>query len=160
MTEAVIRPARLEDATGLQRHCYPEAGLDDVQDYLAWCLVQEKKGRIVRLVAEVDGRAVGNAQLTVWGDVGEIGSVVVAEDYRRQGLARQLITTLLDEAQRRGLKSAEIEVHAGQPAILAFYRRLGFQPVEEQKNRLFPAARSASTILLRKRLPGAQGKKS
>jgi len=159
LTKAIIRPARLEDAGDLHRHCYPEAGLGDVQDYLTWCLAQEKKGRIVRLVAEVDGRAVGNAQLTVWDRMGEIGSVIVGRDHRRRGLARQLITALIDEARRRGLDSVEIEVHEGQPAILAFYRRLGFEPVAEQKNGPFPTARSTSAILLRMRLRGAQGEK-
>ncbi|MEJ2212186.1 MAG: GNAT family N-acetyltransferase, partial [Anaerolineae bacterium] len=151
------RPARLEDAADLQRCCYPEAGLDDVQEYLAWCLAQEKKGRIVRLVAEVEGRAVGNAQLTVWGQVGEIGSVAVAEDYRRRGLARQLIAALLKEAQRRGLERAEIEVAQDQPAILAFYRRLGFEPAEEQNNGSPLPTGGKSTILVRMDLPISAG---
>ena len=152
MTETIIRRARLEDAADLHRYCYPEAGLDDVQEYLAWCLAQERKGRIVRLVAEVSGRAVGNAQLTVWDRTGEIGSVCVGEEHRRQGLARRLITALIDEARRRGLDSAEIEVHESQPAILAFYRRLGFRPVEEQKNGLSSSAHPTPGILLRMRL--------
>ena len=152
LTEAIIRRARLEDATDLQRHCYPEASLDDVRDYLAWCLAQEKKGRIVRLVAEVDSKVVGNAQLTVWGQAGEIGSVVVSEDFRRRGLARQLIMVLLDKARRRGLERAEIEVAQDQPAILAFYRRLGFQPVGEEENGPLPSTHPRPTILLQMQL--------
>lgn len=158
LTKAVIRRARIEDAGDLHRHCYPEASLDDVQDYLAWCLAQEKKGRIVRLVAEVDGQAAGNAQLTVWDRVGEIGSVIVADEHRRRGLARQLITTLIDEARGRGLDSVEISVHESQPAILAFYRRLGFEPVGKQKNGPLASAGLASPILLRMRLRGEQRK--
>jgi ribosomal protein S18 acetylase RimI-like enzyme len=155
LTEAIIRPARLEDAGDLHRACYPEASLGDVQDYLAWCLAQERKGRILRLVAEVDGRAAGNAQLTVWGNVGEIGSLVVAEEHRRRGLARQLIAALVDEARRRELDSVEMAVHRSQPAILAFYRSLGFEIVDEKKkNGLSHSACSVSLIHLRMRLPG------
>ncbi len=159
MREAVIRPARLEDAGALHRHCYPEASLDDLQHYLAWCLARERQGRILRLVAEVDGQAVANAQLTVWGGVGEIGSVVVAEDHRRQGLARKLITRLIGEARQRGLISAEIAVHEGQTAILAFYRRLGFEPVVEQKKGLSHSAHTTPMIQLRMGLCDRQSEK-
>lgn len=155
LTEAVVRSARMDDAEALHRHCYPEASLDDVQEYLAWCLAQEKKGRILRLVAEVDGEAVGNAQLTVWGELGEIGSVIVSENHRRRGLARRLITALITEAREWGLAGLEIAVHESQPAILAFYRNLGFEPVgEEKKNGLSHSACFAPTVQLRMRLRG------
>ena len=126
----LIRPARLEDAVALQRHCYPGASLEDVEDYLAWCLRRTPRGHILRLVAEVDGQAVGNAQLTVWESRGEIGSIVVGEGYRRRGLARRLITALVAEARRRGLPALEIAVRQDQPAIQDFYRGLGFEPLE------------------------------
>lgn len=125
---ATIRPARLDDAEALHRHCYPEQDSEAVRDYLAWCLRQVPKGRLVRLVAEVGGQAVGNAQLTVWGRVGEIGSLVVGEAFRRRGLARRLTEALIAEAQRRGLAELEIGVSERQPAILAFYKSLGFRP--------------------------------
>jgi ribosomal-protein-alanine N-acetyltransferase len=129
--EASIRPARLDDADALHRHCYPDQALEDVQDYLAWCLRQAEKGRIVRLVAEVDRQVVGNAQLTVWGLEGEIGSLVVAEGYRRRGLARRLLAELIAQAEQRNLVTLEIRVCQRQPAILAFYERLGFCRVEQ-----------------------------
>jgi ribosomal protein S18 acetylase RimI-like enzyme len=127
--EVSIRPARLEDAVALQRHCYPGASLGDVEDYLAWCLRRASRGHITRLVAEVDGQAVANAQLTVWKDRGEIGSVVVGEEYRRRGLARRLITDLIAEARRRDLPALEIAVRQDRPSIVAFYRGLGFEPL-------------------------------
>lgn len=126
LTESIIRPARLDDVEALHRYCYPEHAPGDVRDYLAWCLRQAEKGRIVRLVAEIEGQAVGNAQLTVWGQDGEIGSLVVAPDFRRRGLARQLLTELIAEATRRGLASLEISADESQPGILAFYQGLGF----------------------------------
>ena len=131
LREASIRPARLDDADALHRHCYPDQALEDVQDYLAWCLRQAEKGWIVRLVAEVDRQVVGNAQLTVWGLEGEIGSLVVAEGYRRRGLATRLLAELITEAGQRNLAALEIRARECQPAILAFYERLGFCRVEQ-----------------------------
>ena len=124
----VLRPARLEDAKALHESCYPEADLEDVAFFLAWSLRQVERGRMVRLVAEVDGQVVGTAQLTMWGSEGEIGSVVVAESHRRQGLARRLIAALTAEARARKLAALEIGVRRDQPHIQAFYESLGFRP--------------------------------
>lgn len=126
-----LRPARREDAAALHKSCYPDAEPEDVDFYLAWSLRQVQKGRMVRLVAEVDGRVVGNAQLTVWGSEGEIGSIVVAESHRRQGLARRLIAALVAEAQARELDALEIGVHRDKPHLRAFYESLGFRPIKK-----------------------------
>ena len=126
-----LRPARREDAAALHESCYPDADPEDVDFYLAWSLRQVQKGRMVRLVAEVDGRVVGNAQLTVWGSEGEIGSIVVAESHRRQGLARRLIAALVAEAHARDLDALEIGVHRDKPHIWAFYESLGFCPIKK-----------------------------
>lgn len=129
MTESIIRAARLDDAEALHRHCYPEHTAGDVRDYLAWCLRQAEKGRIVRLVAEIEGQAVGNAQLTIRGQEGEVGSLVVARDFRRRGLARRLLTELIAEAKQRKLATLEIGADQRQPGILAFYQRMGFRRI-------------------------------
>jgi ribosomal protein S18 acetylase RimI-like enzyme len=154
VTEAKIRPARLDDARALHRHCYPEADFDAVRDYLAWCLRQSEKGRdrgrIVRLVAEIEGQAVGNVQLTVWGETGEIGSLVVGASFRRRGLARKLLSSAIDQARQLGLAAVELEVAEGQPNVVAFYQRHGFQVVDAQK-RLSHSA-SPAFVLLRKLL--------
>jgi len=139
LTAAVIRPACLEDAQALHRHCYPDHEYGDVRDYLAWCLRQAGKGWIVRLVAEVDGRALGNAQLTQWGQRGEIGSLMVAPDYRRRGIGRQLLAALIEEAERRGLDPLEIHASEDDPPLIAFYERLGFCRVEGAEELRAPA---------------------
>jgi ribosomal protein S18 acetylase RimI-like enzyme len=156
----LIRPARLEDAEALHHHCYPEASLDDVREYLAWCLRQAEKGRILRLVAEVDGQAVGNAQLTVWEQVGEIGSVVVSEAYRRRGLAKRLLTALIVEARQRGLVALELGVSEEQAGILAFYQRVGFRRSQDQTGRLSHPSSPEPTVQLRMSFRDLQSEKA
>jgi ribosomal protein S18 acetylase RimI-like enzyme len=134
----ILRPARLEDAEALHRGCYPEADKEDVCFYLAWSMRQVQKGRMVRLVAEADGQVVGNAHLTVWGNEGEIGSIVVAESHRRQGMARRLIDALMAEARARKLEALEIGVRRDQPHLQAFYESLGFRPVTSKSGLLEP----------------------
>ncbi len=149
MIDCVIRPACLDDAEALQKHCYTDASLDKVRTYLAWCLRQREKGRIVRLVAKVNGQAVGNVQLTVWGSTGEIGSLIVGQAYRRQGLARRMLSSLIDRAQELGLDALELDVSTNEPDLQAFYRRLGFEPSRDKKKGLSHSASSDLFVRLR-----------
>ena len=63
-----LRPAHLSDAADLHGNCFPEQSQEDVQSYLRWCLAQVEKGRLARLVAEVDGCVVGSGQFSVGSD--------------------------------------------------------------------------------------------
>lgn len=154
MTHATIRPARLSDAEALHCHCYPDATLETVRDYLAWCLRQADKGRIVRLVADVDGQAVGNVQLTAWGSVGEIGSLVVGEPFRRRGLARLLLMAAIGEARQCGLWAVDITVRSDEVELAAFYRSLGFQLELDAEKELSHPRSPAPIQLLRMQLCG------
>jgi GNAT superfamily N-acetyltransferase len=149
LTTATIRPARLDDAVALHRHCYPEADPSDVRDYLVWCLHPSREDMIVRLVAEVNGEAVGNAQLTRWPQAGEIGSLVVAPAFRRQGIARRLISELINEARRRGLLAVEISVSERHPTTLAFYQELGFREIQGTKRGLSHSVPPEPVVQLR-----------
>ena len=128
MNDFVLRPARIKDAEALWQNCFSENTLDQTREYLAWCLRQVEKGRVVRLVAEADGQAVANAQLTLRRDRAEIGSLVVAEGYRRRGIATALVAALTEEARKRGVRRLEIGARASEPAVIALYRRWGFTP--------------------------------
>ena len=154
MDEAVVRPARLEDAGALYQHCYPDSSLDDVRDYLTWCLRQGTRGWILRLVAEVEGQAVANVQLTIWGRKGEAGSLIVGAAYRRRRIARRLLEELIAEAKERNLAALEIAVQERQRAILAFYERLGFHPVRDKKSGLSHPACPEPVVRLRLLLRG------
>jgi len=67
----------------------------------------------------------------LWGNEGEIGSIVVAESHRRQGLARRLIAALVAEARARDLDALEIGVDRDKPHLRAFYESLGFRPMRK-----------------------------
>lgn len=56
----------------------------------------------------------------------QIDNVVVAEDYRRCGLASQLLTTALRWAQEQGATGAILEVRAQNLAARALYQKHGF----------------------------------
>lgn len=127
----IIRPARMEDAEALWRNCFSQDTLEATREYLAWCLKQMEKGRVVRLVAEVGGETVANAQLTLWPNRAEIGSLVVAAEHRRQGIATALVATLTEAARQMGLQRLEIGARASEPGLIALYRRWGFAPYQK-----------------------------
>lgn len=120
------RPPRWSDALDIQRNCFPEQTLKEVQDYLRWCLDRQGKGRLVRLVAEADGQVVASGQLTLLRDRGEIGSLVVAEPYRSRGIGTALVQALVEKAREHQVRTLEISASTDAPWIQAWYERLGF----------------------------------
>ncbi len=86
------------------------------------------------LVGEVDGQPVATAQVT-WqrrmmygaGLVCQIESVRVARSARGQGLGRELITWIVDDARRRGCARVELTSNAERHDARRFYERLGFR---------------------------------
>ncbi len=63
------------------------------------------------------------------GQVGEIVTLGVAPEARRQGVARALLEDLLARARRLGIASLTLEVAEDNTAALALYRALDFEPV-------------------------------
>ena len=130
MSALVVRPARdadLEDLAEIHASAYPEPG---GIDHHARCLTHNAFGGLERLrVAEKNGRPVGHAalyMLEIWlggrrVPVGGIGSLAVAPEARRQGVARAMLDAL----------EAEIASEGGALALLypfaqSFYARRGY----------------------------------
>ena len=92
------------------------------------------KESVAYYVAEADGRIVGGAGVrNILGD-GEITNVVVDEDYRRRGIARKLLTALMEEGRKLGVTAFTLEVRAGNTAAIGLYESLGFEGVGYRKN--------------------------
>jgi N-acetylglutamate synthase-like GNAT family acetyltransferase len=132
MRDVFLRLVRLSDAEALQRHCFPDQSLADVQGYLQWCLAQMEKGRMVRLVAEADAQVIGGGQLTVHRHDAEIGSLVVASLWRRRGIGTALLKALIDAAQAHGVQTLELMADTDRQWLQHWYARLGFAPHGEK----------------------------
>ena len=88
------------------------------------------------LVAEDPAsRAVlGYAGVLVMADEGYITNVAVFPEYRRQGIAAQIIKVFCDFAQGNHLAFLTLEVRPTNKAAIELYRSFGFEEVGRRKN--------------------------
>jgi ribosomal-protein-alanine acetyltransferase len=97
-------------------------------------VVRDEIGRPDRryLGAFADGRLVAYAGTADLAGELHVMTVAVAPGHRRRGIARILVTTLLDHAKDAGHDTATLEVRATDPAARSLYASLGFEPVGER----------------------------
>ena len=88
------------------------------------------------LVAEdsVSGRVLGYAGLMVVADEGYLTNVAVCPEYRRQGIAAQILQVFLQFAAANHLAFLTLEVRPSNAAAIALYQGFGFEEVGRRKN--------------------------
>jgi ribosomal protein S18 acetylase RimI-like enzyme len=123
-----------------------------VEEYLDWCCRQMTLDRMVRLVAVTDGQVVGNGQLSFWQGIGEIGSLVVASSYRRQGIGDVLLSALIERGIWHRLAAIELGADPDKAWLHQWYRSRGFRRVGE---RVLPG--NERVMMLRKPLEAVVG---
>lgn len=97
-------------------------------------------GRV--LVAHVDNELVGHLQLISIGREGrvEIGSLAVAEPYRRRGVGRALVARALDICRAERASAVTLSTASADIGNLRFYQRCGFRPVGIVRDAFTPDA--------------------
>lgn len=85
-------------------------------------------------VAEVDGHAV--AYMGMWSLSGEghITNVAVSKAFRRQGIAKALISHFIKIAGQENLEFMTLEVRSSNEAAISLYKSFGFVDVGLRKN--------------------------
>lgn len=84
-----------------------------------------------------------------------VHAVVVVPERRRRGVGSALLARALVEAERRGVREAQLEVAADNRAALALYGAAGFQKVGRRRGYYDPRS---DAILLSLALPAAAGR--
>jgi len=79
-------------------------------------------------------KAVGYAGLLVMADEGYITNVAVFPEYRRRGVAEQLIAVFDSFARGNRLAFLTLEVRPSNTAAIALYQRFGFEEVGRRRN--------------------------
>lgn len=94
---------------------------------------------LISRVATIDAKVnegkgiVGFIVARVVADEMHVNNVAVRNEFRRQGLAAQLLQTVLECGRRAGARMAFLEVRAGNKAAQALYHRCGFEAVGRRR---------------------------
>jgi ribosomal-protein-alanine N-acetyltransferase len=78
-------------------------------------------------VAEANGRIVGMIVAWLFVDEVHIATLATHPDFRRQGIARQLLLHVLQLAVKEGAVSSFLEVRAGNLAAQDMYHKFGYK---------------------------------
>lgn len=139
---AVVRRAAQSDIgtlVGLMREFYSESGhvLDHRSAEAAFSQLFTNPDLGCVWLAEQQGAALGHVVLTLHyimehsGFSGYIDDLFVRPEFRRQGVARALLTQLWIECERRDCKSVYVEVGGDNSPAIALYRQLGLQQLQD-----------------------------
>ena len=122
-----LRPATPADAGPLQQSCWSDRSVEGIAELLQRADGISRRGRGLGIVAVVDYRVIGYAQLTVWSRTAEISDLIVAPELRSQGIGSAMILHLVEKARSWAVPHVEIGVAMSNPRALALYRQLGFK---------------------------------
>jgi len=130
-----IRPVTTDDLTIISRHRYhrdieQQEDLDAYADWLKEALISSK---YFGLLAEVEGEVIAGAGMTVleWGPTrgdtqinrGRIVNVYTAPNWRRQGIAKVLVSRVIQLGEARGLRTFSLSASDEGKSL---YQDLGF----------------------------------
>jgi RimJ/RimL family protein N-acetyltransferase len=105
---------------------------DEEVDWLARLLSSVEKGKQVAIVAEVDGRFVGQVEVGPRGGssnhMGNLG-ISIRDGYRDIGIGTELMLEAEVQARRLGIKTIFLEVNATNERARHVYEKVGYSEV-------------------------------
>lgn len=122
-----------------------------------WSELAHPGSRWYTLAEGSAGEVVGYAGLMLSGSEADLQTVAVAAGAQGRGLGERLVTTVIEQAARRGAGSLLLEVRADNPAAIRLYTRLGFERIAIRRRYYQPADVDAHVMRLRPlRRPAAE----
>lgn len=125
-----LRRAEIADAQAIARmeRAYIDCPWTESQ------IKDEIDGGAVFWVATQDGELCGYASGEVTADECEISNIAVAEEHRRKGIGKALLSALIQDAAVRGSKCVFLLVRDGNIPAVSLYTSLNFKCVGLRKN--------------------------
>ena len=128
-----IRKVSVDDATALRTYCFPSDTLEEVEKQLKRDIERMERGEMYRLVAEVNGYAVGNIQLEFDRKnrkAAEIHKLIVTGPFRGSAIADRLVDAISEMAKQSGVVVLQIEANRSDGKIIEKYKSWGFAEKE------------------------------
>ena len=89
-------------------------------------------GQALVILADVDGRIVGYADVWHIPDEFQLNNIAVVEEFRGNHLAENMLEVLIATARELGLKTITLEVRESNTPARRLYEKCGFQHVGER----------------------------
>lgn len=87
----------------------------------------------VFVAAKVDGEYAGHLSGRLLDDECEFSNVVVAEKFRRRGVAQKMFAEFFSLAAARGVRDIFLQVRRTNEPALGLYKKIGFEPIGVRK---------------------------
>ena len=97
----------------------------------------------------VDSNLRGYIDIKTVIDEGYIGNIAVKPEYRRQGIADELISAVINKAKSEKLAFVTLEVRASNSAAIGLYLKHGFKEEGRIKNYYFDPREDALIMTVR-----------
>jgi len=91
-------------------------------------VAEDNSGRVTGFITGYERKGLPENVLRTWNAkrVGYVELMAVDSRYRRKGIGRALMDTLLEHFQRNGIDIVNLDVPAEQEAAVQLYKKLGF----------------------------------
>ncbi len=122
-----LSPSDLEALVAIENASYPDPWS---REMLACAWTKPHCGGIKYLS---NGEMAGYLITLTVPPVIEILNIAVPVKFRRHGIARQMMTWVLDDGKRQGCTEAFLEVRASNAAAIALYESFGFSAIRTRK---------------------------
>lgn len=90
--------------------------------------------RYLNLKIISEGKIVGFCITQVVVDEATLFNIAIDPAYQRQGLAKQLLTHLIEQLEQRGIATIWLEVRASNTKAINLYQALGFNEISVRPN--------------------------
>ncbi|HGE72094.1 TPA: GNAT family N-acetyltransferase [Candidatus Poribacteria bacterium] len=124
-----IRKASIDDASSLHTYCFPSETLEEVEKKLKRDIERMDRGDAYRLVADINGYAVGNILLEFDKKnkkVAQVSQLVVTGPLRGSLVADKLMEVASDSAKQNNVEILQIEANRSDGKLIEKYKSWGF----------------------------------
>jgi len=124
-----IRKANIDDTNSLHAFCFPSETLEEVEKKLKRDVDRMDRGEAYRLVAEVNGYAVGNVLLEFDKKnkkIAQVSQIAVTGPLRGSATADKLLDVASDMAKQNNVEILQIEANRSDGKVIEKYKSWGF----------------------------------
>ena len=146
MSEPMIRKLAAGDtekAAIIEERCFTEP-------WSANSLLMLTGANAFGIVCEIDGTVAAYGGMICVLDEGQITNIATLPEFRRRGLAKKVLLSMLDEARSRKLAFVTLEVRESNVAAIALYEQTGFVKLGKRPN--FYRKPTEAAVIMEKKL--------